>query len=74
LRRSIGRANQLTKLQQTWKSNPIARSLKASKAGKVYFIIPSYLCLALPGPIGTNLYLEALKKQLLLTKAVAIEP
>jgi iron complex transport system substrate-binding protein len=55
---------QLTKLQQAWRSNPISRSLKASKAGKVYFI-PSYLCLALPGPIGTNLYLEELKKQLL---------
>ncbi|MCY7337138.1 MAG: iron-siderophore ABC transporter substrate-binding protein [Chamaesiphon sp.] len=59
---------QLTKLQQAWASNPIARSLKASKAGKVYFI-PSYLCLALPGPIGTNLYLEEFKKQLLSTKS-----
>ena len=59
---------QLTKLQQAWTSNPIARSLKASKAGKVYFM-PSYLCLGLPGPIGTQLYLEEFKKQLLSTKS-----
>jgi iron complex transport system substrate-binding protein len=59
---------QLTKLQQAWASNPIARSLKASKAGKVYFM-PSYLCLGLPGPIGTQLYLEEFKKQLLSTKS-----
>jgi iron complex transport system substrate-binding protein len=59
---------QLTKLQQAWTSNPIARSLKASKAGKVYFM-PSYLCLALPGPIGTQLYLEEFKKQLLPAKS-----
>jgi iron complex transport system substrate-binding protein len=57
---------QLTKVQQAWTSNPIARSLKASKAGKVYFM-PSYLCLGLPGPIGTQLYLEEFKKQLLST-------
>ncbi len=61
-------AYQLTKLQQAWKNNPIARSLKASKAGKVYFM-PSYQCLALPGPIGTQLYLEEFKKQLLSTKS-----
>jgi iron complex transport system substrate-binding protein len=61
---------QLTKIQQAWKKNPIARSLKASKAGKVYFI-PSYLCLGLPGPIGTQLYLEEFKKQLLSTKSGA---
>ena len=59
---------QLIKLQQAWMSNPIARSLKASKAGKVYFM-PSYLCLALPGPIGTQLYLEEFKEQLLSTKS-----
>jgi iron complex transport system substrate-binding protein len=58
---------QLTKLQQAWMSNPIARSLKASKAGKVYFM-PSYLCLGLPGPIGTQLYLKEFKKQLLSKK------
>jgi iron complex transport system substrate-binding protein len=58
---------QLTKLQQAWQNNPIARSLKASKAGKVYFM-PSYQCLALPGTIGTQLYLEEFKKQLLSTK------
>ena len=61
---------QLTKLQQAWTSNPIARSLKASKAGKVYFM-PSYLCLALPGTIGTQLYLEEFKKQLLSTQVAS---
>ncbi len=59
---------QLTKVQEAWTSNPIARSLKASKAGQVYFM-PSYLCLGLPGPIGTQLYLEEFKKQLLSTKS-----
>ena len=41
-----------------------AQSLDASQAGRVYFI-PAYLCAGLPGPIGTELYLEELKEQLL---------
>jgi len=56
--------NQLQTLKQVWKQNAIAQSLKASKAGRVYFM-PAYLCLGLPGPIGTELYLNELEKQLL---------
>ena len=55
---------QLIELKQSWEQNAIAQSLDASKAGRVYFI-PAYLCLGLPGPIGTELYLEELKEQLL---------
>ena len=56
--------HQLSKLQQAWETNAIAQSLAASKAGRVYFL-PGYLCGALPGPIGTELYLKELKEQLL---------
>ncbi|PSN77790.1 hypothetical protein C8B47_20200 [filamentous cyanobacterium CCP4] len=55
---------QLDQLKQAWGDNAIAQSLVASQAGRVYFI-PAYLCLGLPGPIGTELYLEELKQQLL---------
>jgi len=55
---------QLTNLKQAWSKNAIAQSLNVSKSGKVHFI-PTYLCLGLPGSIGTNLYLNELKKQLL---------
>lgn len=58
------REHQLSSLKQVWEKNAIAQSLKASKAGRVYFI-PAYLCLGLPGPIGTELYLNELKQQLL---------
>lgn len=56
--------HQLQSLQQQWQKNAIAQSLNASKAGRVYFI-PAYLCLGLPGPIGTELYLNELRAQLL---------
>lgn len=56
--------NQLSKLKQAWEKNAIAQNLTASQRGQVYFI-PAYLCLGLPGPIGTDLYLNELKKQLL---------
>lgn len=56
--------SQLTNLKQAWSKNAIAQSLNVSKSGKIYFI-PTYICLGLPGPIGTNLYLNELKKQLL---------
>ncbi|MEM7062500.1 MAG: iron-siderophore ABC transporter substrate-binding protein [Cyanobacteria bacterium P01_B01_bin.77] len=56
--------SQLSKIKQDWEGNAIAQSLTASQAGKVYFI-PYYLCMTLPGPIGTELYLEELKEQLL---------
>lgn len=57
-------SHQLNRLKQAWEKNAIAQSLDASKAGRVYFI-PAYLCLGLPGPIGTELYLDALENQLL---------
>jgi iron complex transport system substrate-binding protein len=56
--------HQLTRLQQAWEKSAIAQSLDASQAGRVYFI-PAYQCLGLPGPIGTELYLEELQEQLL---------
>ena len=56
--------HQLSKVEQAWKKNEVAQSLDASKAGRVYFI-PTYLCGAYPGVIGTELYLEARKQQLL---------
>ncbi|MEM8672880.1 MAG: iron-siderophore ABC transporter substrate-binding protein [Cyanobacteria bacterium P01_G01_bin.67] len=56
--------NQLSKIKQAWQENAITQSLDASKAGRVYFI-PTYLCAGLPGVIGTELYLEELKQQLL---------
>ncbi|NEQ34143.1 MAG: ABC transporter substrate-binding protein, partial [Leptolyngbya sp. SIO4C5] len=55
---------QLKQVQQAWQENAIAQSLPASKNERVYFI-PAYLCFGLPGPIGTELYLKALKEQLL---------
>ena len=56
--------HQKNALRQAWEKNAIAQSLDASQAGRVYFI-PAYLCLGLPGPIGTKLYLNELKQQLL---------
>lgn len=56
--------HQLEDLKQAWAKNAIAQSLDATKAGRVYFI-PAYLCLGLPGPIGTRLYLDTLEKQFL---------
>ena len=56
--------SQLSKVKQAWSNNAIAQSMDASKAGRVYFI-PTYLCAGLPGTIGTELYLEELKQQLL---------
>lgn len=56
--------HQLSPLKQAWAENSIAQSLDASKAGRVYFI-PYVLCAGLPGPIGTELYLEELQEQLL---------
>jgi iron complex transport system substrate-binding protein len=60
--------NQLSNIKQTWQKNAIAQSLDASQAERVYFI-PAYLCLSLPGAIGTKLYLEELKQQLLPSQA-----
>jgi iron complex transport system substrate-binding protein len=57
-------AHQLNHLKQGWEKNAIAQSLPAATNGRVYFM-PAYLCLGLPGPIGTELYLDELEKQLL---------
>ena len=54
-------------VKEALEGNAIAQSLEASKANRIYFI-PAYLCLGLPGPIGTELYLEDLKEQLLPSK------
>ena len=59
--------HQNTAPKQAWENNAIAQSLNASQAGRVYFI-PAYLCLGLPGPIGTELYLDELKTQFLSPK------
>lgn len=56
--------HQLVKLKQRWEKNAITQSLKVSKARRVYFM-PFYMCASLPGPIGTELYLNELKRQLL---------
>jgi iron complex transport system substrate-binding protein len=58
---------QLAKIKQEWSENAIAQSLDASQAKRVYSA-QGYLCLSLPGPIGTKLYLEELKQQLLLSQ------
>jgi iron complex transport system substrate-binding protein len=55
--------HQLKRVQQIWAENAIAQSMAASKAGRVYFV-PTYLCLGLPGAIGTDIYLNELQKQL----------
>ena len=56
--------HQLLDVRQAWENSAIAQALKASEEGRVYFI-PAYLCRGLPGPIGTELYIEELKQQLL---------
>ncbi|NJK28637.1 MAG: iron-siderophore ABC transporter substrate-binding protein [Acaryochloris sp. SU_5_25] len=56
-------AHQLEPLKRAWATNAIAQALSESKAGRVIFL-PAYLCLGLPGPIGTELYLKALQQQL----------
>ncbi len=58
------REGQLRQVQQKWEKSAIAQSLTASKNERVYFV-PAYICYGLPGPIGTELYLEELKEQLL---------
>lgn len=55
--------HQLSTVQQEWSKNAIAQSMTASQKGRVYYI-PAYLCFGLPGALGTELYLNTLKKQL----------
>lgn len=54
---------QLQNVKQEWNSNAIAQSLTASKANRVYFT-SAYLCRAIPGPIGTEIFLDRLRQQL----------
>ncbi|WP_084544255.1 iron-siderophore ABC transporter substrate-binding protein [Chroogloeocystis siderophila] len=52
---------QVEQAKQRWQNNAVAQSLQASQAGRTYFI-PAYTCLGLPGPIGTQLYLNELQQ------------
>ncbi|PZD72625.1 Fe(3+)-citrate-binding protein YfmC [Acaryochloris thomasi RCC1774] len=54
---------QLQTVRKTWEGDAIAQSLPASKEGKVYFTTV-YLCHALLGPLGTDLFLSDLRQQL----------
>lgn len=58
--------SQLALIEQQWKDNEIAQSLPASKSDsdRVYFT-SAYLCRALPGPIGAEIFLDQLQEQLL---------
>ncbi|NEQ82490.1 MAG: iron-siderophore ABC transporter substrate-binding protein [Moorea sp. SIO2I5] len=56
--------HQLKNVKQQWNNNEIAQSMRASKEGRVYFTT-AYLCRALPGPIGTEIFLEQLRQMLL---------
>lgn len=55
---------QLQVVKKTWEENAISQSLPASKNGQVYFTAV-YLCHALLGPLGTDLFLTDLHQQLL---------
>lgn len=54
---------QVKTIKKEWNENAIAQSLPASKEDKVYFT-PVYLCHALLGPIGTEIFLRDLYQQL----------
>ena len=54
---------QLQEVKQQWRENAIAQSLPASQNGHVYFTTV-YLCHALLGPIGAEIFLEQLHQQL----------
>lgn len=56
-------AQQVKAIKKEWNENAIAQSLPASKEGKVYFT-PVYLCHALLGPIGTEIFLKDLHQKL----------
>ncbi|MEL7352852.1 MAG: iron-siderophore ABC transporter substrate-binding protein [Cyanobacteria bacterium P01_A01_bin.116] len=56
-------AQQLQGVKQQWEANAIAQSLPATQAGNVYFTT-TYLCHALLGPIGTDVFLNQLQQQL----------
>ena len=54
---------QMTGVKQQWEESAIAQSIPVSKAGRVYFTT-TYLCHALLGPIGTDIFLDQLQQQL----------
>ncbi len=56
--------HQIAAIKQQWGSNAIAQSLPASKSDRVYFT-SAYLCRAMPGPIGAEIFLDQLQAQLL---------
>lgn len=58
--------HQTGKIKQQWHNNAIAQSLPASKSDRVYFS-SAYLCRALPGSIGTEIFLKQLQEQLLVS-------
>ncbi|MBD2164913.1 iron-siderophore ABC transporter substrate-binding protein [Calothrix membranacea FACHB-236] len=55
---------QLQSVQKSWNTNTLAQSLTASRKNRVYFI-PTYICLGLPSPSGTQITLKSLQEQLL---------
>ena len=55
--------HQTAKIKQQWSNNAIAQSLPASQGDRVYFT-SAYLCRALPGAIGTKIFLNQIQEQL----------
>lgn len=53
---------QVKGVRQQWEGSAIAQSLPASKDNRVYFTT-TYLCHALLGPIGTDIFLDQLQQQ-----------
>lgn len=56
--------HQLQAVKQQWQGNAITQSMPASQGGQIYFTT-TYLCHAMLGPIGTELFLNQLGQQLL---------
>jgi iron complex transport system substrate-binding protein len=55
--------DQVKPIQQSWSNNPVAQSLTATKANRVYFV-PTYLCRGVPSPTGAELILKQLQTEL----------
>jgi len=55
--------DQIASVKQQWNNNAIAQSLPARKSDRVYFT-SAYLCRAMPGPIGAEIFLNRLQQQL----------
>ena len=54
---------QMAGVKAQWERSVIAQSMPASKAERVYFTT-TYLCHALLGPIGTDIFLDQLQQQI----------